>query len=112
MCKCNPGSILLEDKITCVPIVGNISENLITGKDKGVCAQGYMKDLLTGSCIDVDECETGDADCNVDTQICRNEIGGFKCVDVIPPSAEDCKTGFRFNVGTEACEGLYLPHYL
>lgn len=71
-----------------------------------MCGKGYMKDLLTGNCVDVDECDTGEADCDVDTQICRNEQGGFKCVDVISPSAEDCKAGFRFNVGTEACEGM------
>lgn len=95
----------MEDRITCAPVVANISENLVNGNEKQACAKGYMKDLLTNLCIDVDECDTGEADCDAQSQICRNEPGGFKCVDVIPPSAEDCKTGFRFNVGTEACEG-------
>lgn len=79
---------------------------------KSPCPKGYAMDLVTEMCVDVDECETGDADCNVDTQICRNEVGSYKCVDVIPPSAEDCKPGFRFNVGTEACEGLFLARCL
>lgn len=67
-------------------------------------------DLLENTCVDIDECDTGEADCDASTQICRNEVGSYKCVDVIPPSAEDCKPGFRFNVGNEACEGLFLSH--
>lgn len=110
MCKCNPGFILLEDKLTCAPVVANISENLINhggAKEKSPCPKGYAMDLLEHTCVDVDECDTGEADCEIDTQICRNEVGSYKCVDVIPPSAADCKPGFRFNVGTEACEGLF-----
>lgn len=108
MCKCNPGFILLEDKITCAPIVANISENLIADKEKSVCPKGYVMDLVSLTCVDVDECDTGEADCDINTQICRNEVGSYKCVDVIPPSSEDCKPGFRFNVGTEACEGRFV----
>lgn len=101
----------MEDKITCAPVVANISENLINGgKVKGPCPKGYLMDLLENTCVDIDECDTGEADCDASTQICRNEVGSYKCVDVIPPSAEDCKPGFRFNVGNEACEGLFLSH--
>lgn len=111
VCKCNQGFILLEDKITCAPVVKNISENLIN-KDKEACPKGYIRELLTSACVDVDECDTGEATCDINTQICRNEVGGYKCVDVIAPSAADCKAGFRFNVGTESCEGrIYMTLY-
>lgn len=105
-CKCHDGFILLEDKITCARVVSNITENLINYKENGSCPKGYLMDLSSNKCMDVDECETGEADCEVNTQICRNELGTFKCVDVIPPSEEDCKHGFRFNIETETCEGM------
>lgn len=88
-------------------MVKNISENLISTRGRGPCPQGYVMDLVSNVCVDVDECDTGEATCDPNTQICRNEVGSYKCVDVIAPSAEDCKPGFRFNVGTESCEGLF-----
>lgn len=82
-----------------------MSENLIpSGSD---CPAGYAMDPHLKKCLDVDECDTGDADCDMESQVCRNEAGSYKCVDIMPPSS-DCEAGFRFNVVTESCEGMYL----
>lgn len=94
--------MLLEDKMTCVPISVNISENTIDD-GKSSCSKGYQKDILSDKCIDVDECDTSEATCT-NNQVCINEIGSYKCIDILPPNS-DCKTGFRFNVKTETCEG-------
>lgn len=68
------------------------------------CRKGYKRDTNNRTCIDIDECETGEADCDLDEQVCFNTDGSFKCIDVSEPSA--CPDGYRYNVKTETCQGM------
>ena len=43
------------------------------------------------SCIDIDECKTGIAECN---QICNNTIGSYKC---------DCHKGYELKENKKTC---------
>lgn len=53
--------------------------------------------------LDIDECATGQDDCNRDSQICLNTQGGFTCQN--RASKTSCPAGFKSNmIGT--CEGM------
>ncbi|KAH8406404.1 hypothetical protein KR222_000115, partial [Zaprionus bogoriensis] len=60
------------------------------------CPAGYKSRPDASSCVDIDECETGDNNCG-DRQICRNRIGGYICT---------CPTGHvlsRLKDGSNTC---------
>ena len=52
------------------------------------------------SCIDIDECESGENDCN-SNNYCVNQLGGYKCV---------CNSGYAGN-GTN-CSKFFTPFIL
>ncbi|KAH8267406.1 hypothetical protein KR018_008931, partial [Drosophila ironensis] len=43
-----------------------------------ICSSGFKSSLDGKSCIDIDECETGEHNCR-ERQICRNRNGGYVC---------------------------------
>ncbi|XP_055626576.1 fibulin-1 isoform X3 [Toxorhynchites rutilus septentrionalis] len=103
MCKCHPGYTLQEDRRTCVQITSE-DENEISRDDSfSDCHRGYEKDQKTGECVDVDECETGEANCDPRSQVCMNTEGDFRCLDILDT---ECKPGFRFDRKTSTCEDI------
>ena len=49
--------------------------------------------------LDVDECAEGHVDCNPETSICQNTLGGFVC---------HCKTGYERKPGEHQCTGNFV----
>lgn len=39
------------------------------------CDAGYIKNEQSGECEDIDECESGDATCDMSSQVCYNTLG-------------------------------------
>lgn len=115
VCKCNPGYVLMSDNISCEKeTVTDVTATEPPKKDddeetdtemESECESGYAKNK-DNECEDIDECETGDATCDLKTEVCFNKPGSYKCLGVIPPSTT-CDKGLRFNVKTEQCEGIY-----
>lgn len=120
ICKCNAGYVLMSDNISCekekeketLTTQATLSES--TKKDyddeadlesESECESGYFKNK-ENICEDIDECETGDATCDLKTEVCFNKPGTYNCLAVIP-SSTICDKGLRFNVKTEQCEGIY-----
>lgn len=68
------------------------------------CDTGYKKNYETGECEDLDECATVDVTCNIDTQVCYNTLGSYKCLDILQ-AAPKCQDGFRLNMKTDQCDG-------
>lgn len=91
------------------------------------CDAGYIKNEQSGVCEDIDECESGDATCDMSTQVCYNTLGkmvwlvhsweivvqisvfffttgNYKCLDIIQ-SPSVCSDGFRYVAKTESCDG-------
>ena len=58
-------------------------------------------------CEDIDECETGDANCDVANQACLNTVGSFKCLDILNKAnqANQCEDGFRYQARIDQCVG-------
>lgn len=111
ICKCNAGFALMSDNISCEKVDENLTTQATvsqtTEKDfdeDGECETGYMKNE-ENICEDIDECETGEANCDLKTDVCFNNPGSFTCLPVIPPTTK-CEKGLRFNVKTEQCEGI------
>lgn len=71
------------------------------------CLTGYSKNDSTGECDDIDECEDGEVTCNIETQVCYNTIGSYKCLDIA--SATSCPDGYKQNSITKLCEGKLVP---
>nr|XP_040234609.2 fibulin-1 isoform X2 [Anopheles coluzzii] len=89
VCKCHPGYELLDDRKTCALVSDEDNE---TVERKG-CDAGFKHNKRTDKCEDVNECETGEATCNPDSQVCRNTRGSFLCVDVVLPDIA-CDPGY------------------
>lgn len=112
ICKCNEGYALMSDNISCEKVKETLTTQATvsqtTGKDydDDECEIGYVKNK-ENMCEDIDECETGDATCDLKTEVCFNKPGTFNCLAVIPQSTK-CEKGLRFNVKTEQCEGIYI----
>ncbi|XP_058053423.1 fibulin-1 [Anopheles bellator] len=99
VCKCHPGFKLEADRSTCAQISDEDNEALVR---KG-CGRGYSRKARTNECEDVNECETGEATCNVESQVCRNTRGSYQCVDVLPPDIA-CDPGYQPKNGK--CEDI------
>lgn len=66
----------------------------------------YLKNSFNNILLleDVDECLTGENNCNKESQICLNIKGNYTCVD----KKSRCPPGFKKNVKTQLCEGKQL----
>ncbi len=64
------------------------------------CPQGYEVND-EGSCEDIDECATGNHDCNEEAQQCQNTLGSFQCIRFM-----HCGTGYVFNQRRGRCEDV------
>ncbi|XP_062564121.1 fibulin-2 isoform X2 [Armigeres subalbatus] len=104
MCRCHPGYTLLDDRKTCVQITSE-DENEISTEDAGSsdCRRGYEKDQRTGECVDVDECETGEATCDSSNQVCMNVEGAYRCLDI---KEVKCDPGYRYSRKVGKCEDI------
>lgn len=118
ICKCNPGYVLMSDNISCQMETSTTQATELESTKKDYedetetdsesdaeCESGYIKNK-DNLCEDIDECETGDATCDLKTEVCFNKPGTYNCLGVIPQST-NCDKGLRFNVKTEQCEGIY-----
>ena len=90
-CKCKVG-YKLSDEEECIGNVSYLMDDLL-----------FSIRLLANSSIlyylDVNECETGQHNCNPSTSICSNTIGSYTC---------HCKPGFAVIVDSEdekICKG-------
>lgn len=54
--------------------------------------------------LDIDECITGDNDCNKESQVCLNTKGNYTCVDKV--SKNTCPPGFKKNPFTQYCDDI------
>ncbi|XP_055536321.1 fibrillin-1 isoform X1 [Wyeomyia smithii] len=103
MCKCHQGYTLLDDRKTCVQITSEDENEISTEQIASDCRQGYEKDQRTGECVDVDECETGEAVCDMERQVCMNIEGDYRCLDI---QDVKCDGGFRFDRKSGKCEDI------
>lgn len=77
------------------------------------CETGYERLSGKYECTDIDECENGEVvTCNMETQVCFNTPGGYKCLDILSgaaaaEAAKKCLPGFRRNTKTDECEGKW-----
>lgn len=56
------------------------------------CVKGYKLDILSGKCIDIDECKENLHDCDdEDRAICENRLGGYYCACKLPRFTGDGK---------------------
>ncbi|KXJ70373.1 hypothetical protein RP20_CCG023913 [Aedes albopictus] len=105
MCRCHPGYTLLDDRKTCAQITSE-DENEISSTeilDSSDCRRGYEKDQRTGECADVDECETGEATCDTNNQVCMNLEGSYRCLDI---QDVKCDAGYRYDRKAGKCEDI------
>lgn len=88
------------------------------------CPAGHVLNAGRGECEDINECESDEVTCDIDTQVCFNTAGSYKCLDIISyekqsaaaaatedaaPSlgiAHDCEPGLRYNTKTDECDGM------
>lgn len=70
------------------------------------CAAGYTKNIETKECQDINECDTGEANCDINNQACYNTIGSFKCLDIlVSERSSHCEEGFRYQSRIDQCVG-------
>lgn len=83
------------------------------------CPTGHTLNAERGECEDINECESDEATCDIDTQVCFNTVGSYKCLDILTDErqssvgsaasssrAHDCDTGLRYNTKTDECDGM------
>ena len=102
-CKCPDGYKLGSDLLTCEDIDEcAVLENPCSNENKCVnilgsfnclCPSGY-KELDNGLCRDIDECETGQHNCESG---CVNSEGSFEC---------SCEAGYKMNLKQDKCEDI------
>lgn len=71
--------------------------------------------METGECEDINECDTGEANCSVENQACMNTIGSYKCLDIIVNDKQNnCEDGYRYQARIDQCVGesknLFIHH--
>lgn len=70
------------------------------------CASGYAKSSDSDECEDINECDTGEANCHATNQACLNTIGSFKCLDIlVSERTSNCEEGFRYQARIDQCVG-------
>lgn len=72
------------------------------------CASGYLLNENTGECEDIDECEGSDIICDLNTQVCVNSKGSYKCLNInqVSNPIPTCPNGYKFDLDTKQCEGI------
>ncbi|XP_021709534.1 fibulin-2 isoform X2 [Aedes aegypti] len=104
MCRCHPGYTLLDDRKTCVQITSEDENEISTDEmESSDCRLGFEKDQRTGECVDVDECETGEATCDINNQVCMNLEGSYRCLDI---QDVKCDAGYRYDRKAGKCEDI------
>lgn len=81
------------------------------------CTAGYTFNESKMKCEDIDECDTGEANCDIANQACLNTIGSFKCLDILNKANQvnQCEDGFRYQARIDQCVGeqtLFHPRKL
>ncbi|WAR07539.1 MLP-like protein, partial [Mya arenaria] len=83
LCQCKTGYVRTEDRCEdideCLDASLNTCEQACHNTGGGYecsCYNGYMLNITTGSCSDVDECQSGFHQCD---QNCQNTQGGYIC---------------------------------
>ncbi|XP_032311680.1 fibulin-1 isoform X4 [Drosophila ananassae] len=66
------------------------------------CRGGYKSTADGKSCIDIDECETGEHNCG-DKQICRNRNGGYVCECPLGHELKRLRNGVKSCVDINEC---------
>ncbi|PSN57306.1 Fibulin-1 [Blattella germanica] len=54
-------------------------------------------------CVDVNECEEGTHVCNLASEACLNEPGGYRCGKKNSTALSQCKPGFKYSEVTKTC---------
>ncbi|XP_038110721.1 fibulin-1 isoform X3 [Culex quinquefasciatus] len=103
VCKCYPSYTLMDDRKTCAQITSEDENEIPLDNTLSDCRIGYEKDQRNGECVDVDECETGEAACDAQLQVCMNVEGSYKCLDI---QEVKCEAGFRYDRKTGKCEDI------
>ena len=58
---------------------------------------------------DINECEEGTHVCNIATEICLNEPGGYRCGKKNNTSTlSQCQTGLKYNAASKTCVGKFI----
>ena len=68
-----------------------------------ICKSGFQKDNATDSCMDIDECDTGNYDCP-QFEVCENGFGNYTCVCPTEGFFANETTGECFDV--DECENI------
>jgi hypothetical protein len=59
---------------------GGPINSVINNNKNSLCPDGFVHNPTLNVCDDIDECEIGGGhDCNPDTEVCLNIVGGFLC---------------------------------
>lgn len=73
------------------------------------CVIGYTKSIDTNECEDINECDTGEANCDSTNQACLNTVGSFRCLDIlVNERTSHCEDGFRYQARIDQCVGMFL----
>lgn len=64
--------------------------------DNNDCQSGYYYNVTESRCKDFDECRFDSHDCNLSSQVCRNLLGSYLCIDI----GDKCPGGFRQSTST------------
>uniref|UniRef100_A0A1B6DNR4 EGF-like domain-containing protein n=1 Tax=Clastoptera arizonana TaxID=38151 RepID=A0A1B6DNR4_9HEMI len=125
-CECHDGFVLMPDGKTCNQATFKNrceTDNPCDQKcfDNGIsiecsCHKGFQLWKDNKTCADIDECEDGTDDCNINTQRCHNEVGTYSCIDLTkkkdhksPEPYNDipnCPYGYSFDNHTKLCKDV------
>lgn len=65
------------------------------------CKLGYELDIITGACVDINECATRQHECIPEAQRCDNTVGSYLCIRIT-----SCGTGYVLHHSTGKCEDI------
>ncbi|XP_047103945.1 fibulin-1-like isoform X4 [Schistocerca piceifrons] len=136
-CECREGFSLMADGKSCQQdnLPNRCKQNNPCAHkclDTGVavectCYPGYQLDADGKSCNDIDECALEVHSCDIQTQECRNQPGGYVCVnrdgtiskphqpthhgDGIGDDGSDmnlgrCPVGYKYNISSQLCDDI------
>jgi hypothetical protein len=69
------------------------------------CPPGMTYD--GSECEDINECETGEATCDINNQACLNTIGSYKCLNILT-KVSNCDDGYRYQARIDQCVGEFV----